>query len=148
MKISNRLTGTLVILGMLVSVGSIWASGATFAITGQGIVLGAEKEGEDGVSRIRTTAVVGKAFTLVAQGLALPRGGKPQPTEPEAGAWKFDAKHFKQLEPVGKPGDKTQVAIRLEPLVAGPARIRFTGKVLGYERQVEVQVEVTARKRD
>ena len=147
-SIAGRL-GTAV-LGVLATAAVCWASSATFAITGQGITLGEAKEGDgDGKpAQITAKAEVGKPFTLVAQGMVLPRGGKAQPGEPDAGEWTFDAKQFKQLPPAGTAADKTKVVIRLEPTAAGRSRVRFAGKVLGYDRAFDVLVEVAAPARD
>lgn len=139
--------GQLSVLAVLVGVGVALASGATFDITGQGVRLSAAKEDGD-LIRLKARAELGKPFTLVAQGMVLPRGGKPQPGEPDAGTWAFDEKHFKKLSPDGKAADKTKVAIRLEPTAAGTSRVRFVGKILGYERKFEVEVEVVGRKKE
>lgn len=137
----------LAILAVLAGVGVALASGATFSVTGQGIVLGEPKEDGDGPVRIKAKAELGKPFTLVAQGMVLPRGGKPQPGEPDEGTWAFDEKKFKKLPPDGKAADKTKVAVRLEPTAAGTSRVRFSGKILGRERKFEVVVEVAGLKK-
>lgn len=146
--ISTQARFGLAILAVFAGVGTALASGATFSVTGQGIVLGEPREDGDNPIRIKAKAETGKPFTLVAQGLVLPRGGKAQPGEPEAGKWTFDEKHFKKLPPEGKAADKTKVAIRLEPTAAGTSRVRFAGKILGYERTFEVLIEVADRKKD
>jgi hypothetical protein len=142
----------LALLGVLAGGTAAWASGATFAITGQGIALGEAKEAHEGGKpqppRFHARAELGKPFTLTARGVALPRGGKPQPTPPDAGAWAFDAKHFKRLAADPKQADKTTVVIRLEPTAAGRSRVRFVGKVLGYERTFDVLIDVAAPKKE
>ena len=147
-----RKTFVLAILAVFAGGTNAWASGATFAITGQGITLGAAEEvQEDGKPqppRFQARAEVGKPFTLTAQGMVLPRGAKAQPGEPDAGAWTFDEKRFKRLSPDGPPADKTKVLLRLEPTAVGTSRIRFAGKILGYERTFDVLVEAVDRKKD
>ena len=39
-----------------------------------------------------------------------------------------------------------QVVIRLEPTSAGAARVRFAGKILGYERAYEILIDVVEKK--
>jgi hypothetical protein len=138
----------LAILAVFAGAGIALASGATFSVTGQGIVLGEPREDGDNPILIKAKAELGKPFTLVAQGLILPRGGKAQPGEPEAGKWTLDEKHFKTLPPDGQATDKTKVVLRLEPTAAGMSRVRFAGKILGYERTFEVLIEVADRKKD
>lgn len=135
----------LALLATATLVGVALASGATFAITGDAVQLGAAKE-EGDLVRIPAKAELGKPFTLVAQGIVLPRGGTPQPGEPDAGAWTFDEKRFKRLPPDGKQADKTKVVVRLEATAAGVAPVRFAGKILGYERTFEVLIDVADRK--
>jgi len=133
---------------LLLGVTAAWASSATFAITGQGITLGEAKEvAEDGkeIQRYHAKAAVGKPFTLTAQGIILPRGGKAEPGEPEAGAWSFDDKSFKTLAPEAK-ADKTKIVIRLDPTAPGTTRVRFAGKILGYDRNVEIMIDVAEKK--
>lgn len=146
--ISTRARFGLAIFAVFAGVGIALASGATFTVTGQGIALGEPKENGDGPVLIKAKAEMGKPFALVAQGMVIPRGGKAQPGEPEAGKWTFDEKHFKKLPPDDKAADKTKVAVRLEPTAAGTSRVRFTGKILGYERKFEILIEVADRKKD
>ena len=99
-----------VLLGLailLVAVVPVLASSAGFTIKGLDINVGKMEEGvvENGKEmppRIQVKAVVGKPFTLVAQGMAYPRpvrGQAPKdpeqavgsPTEPDEGKWTFDA---------------------------------------------------------
>src|SRR4051794_10085012 len=116
---SPRTRLALATLILLAGATVAWASGATFAITGQGITLGEAKEivvdGKPQPPQFSAKAEVGEPFTLTAQGMVLPRGGKAEPSEPEKGAWTFDAKHFKQLPPEANKADKTTVVLRLEP---------------------------------
>lgn len=141
----------LSLLTVLAGVTTVWASGATFAITGQGIKLGEAKEvqenGKELPPRFHAKAELGKPFTLTAQGMVLPRGGKPAPGEPEAGAWSFDAKQFKRLPEDKKQVDKTKIVVQLEPTAVGESRVRFTGKILGYDRTFDVLVDVVAPKK-
>ena len=145
--ISARGRVAIAVLVLLAGVPAAWGSSATFVITGHGITLGAAKDVEGGAEqplRFHARATVGKPFTLTAQGVVLPRGGKAQPGEPDAGAWTFDGKRFKAVAPAAR-ADKTKVVIRLEPTAPGPSHIRFTGTILGYERVFEVLVEVAER---
>jgi hypothetical protein len=136
------------ILVSLLCVSAVWASGATFAISGQGIALGEAKEiyedGKPQPPQIHAQAELGKPFTLSAQGMILPRGGKASPGEPEAGAWSFDVKRFKELPLDKKAADKTMIVLRLEPTAVGRTRVRFAGKILGYEHTFDVMIEVVA----
>ncbi len=145
--ISTRARVAVAALALLVGITAAWASGATFAITGQGITLGEANEVTEGGTvqppRFHARAAVGRPFTLTAQGMVQPRGGNAQPGEPDAGAWTFDAKRFKKLAP-DAPADKTKVVLRLEPTAAGPARVRFAGKILGYDRAFDILIDVAA----
>lgn len=126
---------------------ALWASGATFAVTGSGISLGQGKDVDDGgkeIHRFVAKTTVGTPFSLTAQGIVLPRGGKPAPGEPDSGAWTFDAKTFKKLNFDGA-ADKTKINVRLEPTAAGMARVRFVGVILGYERTIEVLIDVAEK---
>ncbi len=121
-----------------------WASGATFEIRAVGITLGEAKEAiedEKDLIRITTKAQVGKPFTLMAQGMALPRGGKAEPIKPDSGKWSYDEKAFKTLKPAQKE-DPTIVPLAVEASTPGTFRFRFEGKVLGYPKIVVVVVEV------
>src|SRR5262245_53548366 len=129
----QRKAAALAILAVLGGATVAWASGATFAITGKGIALGEAREVQEGGKpqppRFHATAELGKPFTLTAQGMVLPRGGKAQPGQPDAGAWSFDRKRFKQLTVDKKQADPTTIVIRLEPTAAGRSRVRFVGKI-------------------
>lgn len=147
-EVSTGKRAAFAVILLLTSVTAAWASGATFAITGQGIALGEGKdvlEGGKELHRFRAKATLGMPFTLTAQGMILPRGGKAEPGEPEAGAWSFDAKQFKKLTHKATK-DKTKVVIRLEPTAAGTARVRFAGKILGYDRSFEILIDVAEKK--
>lgn len=115
-----------------------------------GIELGkAEEVSKDGQPlppRFLTRAELGKPFTLLAQGIVLPRGGSEQPGEPDCGAWLFDDTAFKLLPHDKKLTDKHTIAIRLQPTAVGRTRVRFVGTILGYERTFDVILEVTAPK--
>ena len=144
-KACSRVALTAILL--LAGATAAWASGATFAISGLGISLGEGKEVVDGgkdLQRYSAKATVGKDFTLTAQGMIMPRGGKAQPGEPDAGAWSFDEKQFKKLV-LEAPKDKTKIVIRLEPTAAGMARVRFAGKILGYDRTFEILIDVAQK---
>lgn len=147
-NISIHRRAMFAVLLLLASVTAAWASSATFAITGLGIALGEGKDVEVGgkeLQRFTAKAEMGKPFTLTAQGMVLPRGGKAEPGEPEAGAWSFDEKQFKKLPPAAA-ADKTKIVLRLEPIAAGAARVRFAGKILGYDRSFEVLIDVAESK--
>lgn len=144
-----RYLPTLAALALLLAAPAARGSGASFVITGKGITLGKPEEvTEKGktLARFKAKAEVGKPFTLVARGVVFPRGAvKGQPAEPDSGSWAFDAKQFKKLAPDRK-AEKSEVVLTLDPTAAGPARVRFTGKILGHERTFEVLVEVAAKK--
>lgn len=149
-KCSTRNHLTLSVLTILVGVSAAWASSANFEITGQGIALGEAKEvhenGKPLPPQFHANAEVGKPFTLIAQGMALPRGAKAQPCEPDSGSWNFSDKSFKEVPLEKKQTDKTMIVLHLEPTATGHSRVRFTGKVLGYERTFDVFVEVLPAK--
>ncbi|MBM4073154.1 MAG: hypothetical protein FJ271_30165 [Planctomycetes bacterium] len=129
---------------LLAAASSVGASGATFEMQARGIKLGKAKEAvEDGkdLLRIHAKAQVGKAFTLTAQGIILPRGGKAQPGEPDSGKWTIDEKAVKKLK-VEKKDDKTTISIRVEPTSVGTTRLRFVGSILGYQKTIDVIVAV------
>lgn len=136
----------LALLVVLATGSSALASGATFLITGQGIVLSEGKDLPDDGKQFHARVEMGKPFTLTAQGMVLPRGGKPEPSAPEEGAWTFEDKCVKRLTLDKKDVDKTKVVIRLEATAIGTARVRFAGKILGYQRTFDVIVEVVAPK--
>ena len=146
--ISTPRRAAFAVILLLAVATAAWASGATFAITGQGISLGEGKEVVEGgkeLQRYQAKATVGIPFTLTAQGIVLPRGGKAEPAAPEAGAWTIDEKQFKKLKPEGA-ADKTKVVLRLDPTVAGTTRVRFAGKILGYDRVFEIVIDVAEKK--
>jgi hypothetical protein len=149
LMISTPRRTAFAVLVLLVGVTAACASSATFAITGQGITLGEAKEvvegGKEQPPRYHAKATVGKPFALTAQGIVLPRGGKAEPGEPETGTWSFDVKSFKKLAPEA-PADKTKIGIRLEPTAPGTMRVRFEGKILGYERAFDVLIDVAGTK--
>lgn len=137
----------LALVALLAFGSVVLASSAGFLISAKGIDLGKGEEvveKEKDVVRYKVKAEVGKPFTLTAQGVVYPRGVVVgQPSAPESGAWEFDATAFKKSAPVGKP-DETQVSVTLTPQAAGSSRIRFTGKILGYERTYDLLVETAA----
>ncbi len=142
----------LTVLVVLAGVSAARGSSASFVISGTGVDLGkAEEVIEKGVPqppRFRVKVEVGKPFTLTARGMVHPRGvAKGQPSAPDAGAWSFAEKDFKKLVPE-KKADKTEIAVILRPTAVGRSRVRFTGKILGYERTFDVLVEVVARKKE
>lgn len=88
---------------------------------------------------------VGETLTFVAQGIVYPRGGSPQPSEPDAGAWLFDDTVFELVPHDKSQCDGTQVIVALRALrgVLRPTRVRFVGNILGYSRKYDVRVKVT-----
>jgi hypothetical protein len=88
---------------------------------------------------------VGQTVTFVSQGIVMPRGKLSEPSEPDAGAWLFDDTVFELLPHDKNQFDKTQMPITLKALsnVAGQTRVRFVGKILGYDRKYDVFVHVT-----
>jgi hypothetical protein len=139
-----RIHHALSLVAILAAASAVHASGAGFVVGGKGIDLGKPEEAvEKGetVYRYKAKAVVGKPFTLTAQGVVYPRGAvKGQPSAPDSGAWGFDAKALKKSATKGK-ADRTEVAVTLTPRAAGASRVRFVGKILGYDRSYEVLVE-------
>ena len=149
-----------VMLGVFVAAllcpGSAWGSGANFVLRGEGVELGEAKEiyvtDADGKQaplppRYEIKLEQGRPFTLVAQAVVLPRGGRSTPYEPGAGAWLFDDEQLQLLPHDKKRYDKTMIAIRLKALKAGQTRIRFVGDVLGYYHRFDVLVNVAAPKK-
>jgi hypothetical protein len=88
---------------------------------------------------------VGQTVTFVSQGIVMPRGKLSEPSEPDAGAWLFDDTVFELLPHDKNQFDKTQLPITLKTLsnVSGQTRVRFVGKILGYDRKYDVFVHVT-----
>jgi hypothetical protein len=131
---------------------SAFAGSAGFMIQGKGIELGEAKElylkDAAGVThaqppRFPAKIKKGRAFTLLAKGTATSRGQEAQPFAPDSGEWTYDRKFFQALPADKKaPPDKTVIAIRLKAVKPGNSRIRFTGKVLGYENEFDVDVEI------
>jgi hypothetical protein len=140
----------LAALTSLVVVSAAWASSANFVISGKGIELGKAKEDGDKPPVFSAKAEVGKPFTLTAQGRAYGRGDlKGSPIAPDSGAWSFDDKAFEKVAPdKNKKADKSEVVVTLKPTKAGTSRVRFPGKVLGYERTFDVVIEVAAKKKE
>ena len=135
---------------------STWASGANFVVRSEGVELGQAKEdyakGADGKQvplppRFDVKLEQGQPFTLVAQGVVLPRGGRSTPHEPDAGAWLFDDEQLQLVPHDKKLYDKTMVAVRLKALKPGQTKIRFVGEVLGYYHRLDVFVDVVAPKK-
>ena len=140
---------SLLSFAVLLAAGSVaLAGGANFYIRAEG--LAPAKAGEDiakaGVFRekIAGKGTVGKPFTLVAQGMVLPRGGKPSPAA-GTGAWTYDEKAFTKAGALPK-GGKGAIAVTLTPKKAGTYRITFAGEVLGYKTTLEAVVEVAGAK--
>jgi hypothetical protein len=135
------------LLGLACATAALGSS-ATFVVTATGIELGKPEEvteKDKTVTRYSVKAEVGKPFTLTAQGRAYGRGDtKGQPTAPDSGEWSFDGKAMAKGK-VGKKADESEVVVTLTPSSAGKSIVRFTGKVLGYERNVEVVVEAVER---
>ena len=140
---SSYFQSTAMLIALLAAVPTARASSATFAVRAEGIKIvegeGTVDNGKD-VMVFRATAPAGKAFTLTAQGIVLPRGGKPAPGEPESGQWTFDEKLVKKLA-LEKKDDKTTISIRVEPTTVGVTRFRFVGTILGYERTIDVLID-------
>ena len=143
-----RVAALLVFLGCA---GSAWGSSAGFVLRAQGVDLGKpEEEDENGQPqppRYHVKVERGKPFTLVAQGMAYPRGGAAQPTEPDKGVWRFDAEDFTALAKGGKEFDNTMIVVRLRPEVIGRTRIRFAGEVLGYKHTFDILVDIITPKK-
>ncbi|HYT89029.1 MAG TPA: hypothetical protein VEL76_09995 [Gemmataceae bacterium] len=138
---------TFIAVALLLTSASVaWASSAGFAIRVEGIDLGKADESKE-PPQFRVTLQQGQTISLIAQGMAYPRGGAPSPTEPEAGAWLFDDAVFRLQPPTKKHDDKTVIPIRLIAEKVGIARVRFVGIVLGYEKRYDLIVEVIATKK-
>src|SRR5262245_52380901 len=117
------------------------ASGAGFTLVG----LGKPDESGD-VPRYRLKGTVGQPLTLTAQGVVMPRGAAAQPGEPEAATWLFDDSAFELKAPETKGTDATKASVVLIPLKAGEHRVRFVGVILGYQKKIDVIIEVAPRK--
>ena len=141
----------LALLALLTGAVPVWASSGNFVLSGEGITLGEPREvhenGKPQPPRYHAKVELGQPFTLTAQGIVYPRGGKEQPAEPERGAWQFDDAAFKVLPHDQPKADKTRVTVRLQPTAVGTTRVRFVGQILGYERTFDVFVEVVAPKK-
>lgn len=123
------------------------ASSANFRITATGTKLVASDEATE-IPQFTAALEVGQTATFAAQGLALPRGGKPAPFEPDAGAWLFDDESFQlqRSEKDKEKADKSKIEVSLKALKPGKHRLRFVGIVLGYERKFDVTVTVSEPK--
>src|SRR4051812_10286523 len=142
---------TLVAAALLIAASAASASSANFVISAKGIDLGKAQEVVENEKpqppRYHVKIEQGKSFTLTATGMAYGRGDlKGSPTAPDSGGWTFDDKAFKKAE-ADKEVDKTQIVVTLTPTAVGKSRVRFSGKVLGYERTFDVVVEVVAAKK-
>jgi hypothetical protein len=121
----------------------VQSSGAGFKISAVGQSLGeADEAGEISVYHLQMQ--VGQTVTFVSQGIVMPRGQPSQPSEPEAGEWLFDDTIFQLLPYDKNQFDKTQIPVALKALrnVIGQTRVRFVGKILGYDRKYDVLVQV------
>ncbi|CAF1258315.1 unnamed protein product [Adineta steineri] len=87
---------------------------------------------------------VGQTVTFVSQGYVAPRGKPNQPSKPDAGEWLFDNHVFRLLPYEKNLFDKTQLPVMLKALtnVARQTRVRFIGKILGYNRKYDVLVDI------
>ena len=133
---------------LLAGASAALAGAANFYIHAEGL---APAKAGDAISKpgvfrekIAGKATVGKPFTLVAQAMALPRGGKPSPTE-GTGTWTYDEKAFDKGKKPAKEGKGT-IAVTLVPRKAGTYRIKFAGEALGYKAGLEAVVEVAEGK--
>jgi hypothetical protein len=139
----KSLTMRAAILGLSLLANAAFAGSGGFIIRGKGIELGEAREmpqPEPPIYSSRTKK--GQTFTLTAQGTASSRGQAGQPYEPDSGAWTYDRKMFTAAPAKKAPVDKTAISIRLKAAKTGKSRIRFAGKVLGYESKFDVDVEV------
>jgi len=131
---------------VLSGISAVLASSADFRLRGVGIELGkmeeVYKDGQPLPPRFVAKGEVGKPFTLFAHGVVLPRGGAASPGEPDCGAWLFDDAVFKLLPHEKDAADKSALGIQLQPTVAGQTRIRFVGRILGYDRKFDILLEV------
>lgn len=150
-SIASARSITWLAVGLAWSIGSIAsASSFDFKITGEGIQLPKPEVIREGPIEVK--AEVGKTFTLIAQGRAFPRTSnvqlaiEGQPFEPEMGKWSFDKEAFQAVAIDPKTFDKTQIAIRLQPMTPGRTIVRFVGKVGGYDRAFEIRIEVAKGK--
>lgn len=132
-----------------------WASSADFVLSSQGIELGQPEQVIENNNaqppRYATKVEVGQPFTLFAQGWAYPRSRDPEvakgsPHEADAARWRFDDEDFKLIAHDAKQFNKSMTVIQLEPLTIGRTRIRFNGKVLGYQRTFDILVDIIAAK--
>lgn len=144
---AGRAAALLVVLGC---VGLAGASSAGFVLRGQGVELGKAEEayenGQPQPPRYHIKVEKGKPFTLVAQGMVYARGSAGQPGEPDKGVWRFDSEDFTVVEKGGKGFDRTMVAVQLRPEVIGRTRIRFVGKILGYDHRFDILVDIITPK--
>ena len=131
---------------LLFCVALVLGSSATFIIYGVGVDLGDAKEIEVKDSEGRNQYITqfqiklerDRSFTLIAQGMAYPRGKAGSPFKPDSGQWFFDKQMFQAVPYDKKPYNETMIVIRLKALKGGPSRIQFKGKILGYDKQYDV----------
>jgi len=139
-----RQTRCLALLGVLFC-GVAQASSGGFEFSLVGGDLG-KMDPDSEPPRYRIKIAPGQTITLVARGMAYPRGGAPGPLEPDAGAWLFDDAVFQLVPHEKKAFDKTQVVTSLKALKAGTTKVRFVGNVLGYDRKCEIVIDVVEKK--
>ena len=141
---------TLILPVLLAWSSPAWGSSAGFDLRSQGIDLGKAEEAYENSQpqppRYHVKVERGKTFTLTAQGMAYPRGKAGEPCQPDAGRWRFDAEDLTAMPVGAKEFDKTIVPVRLRADTIGRTRIRFVGKVLGYEHSFDILVDVIAAK--
>ena len=149
---SLRLVGVLA--SLLFSVVLVLGSSATFIIHAVGVDLGEAKgmevkdsEGRSQyITQFHTKLERGQSFTLIAQGMAYPRGQAGGPFKPDSGEWLFDKQMFQAFPYDKKPYNKTMIVIHLEALKGGQSLIQFKGKILGYDNQFDIVTQTSEEK--
>ena len=141
--------------GLLFCVALVFGSSATFIIHGVGVDLGEAKAIEVKDSEGRNQYITqyqiklerGQSFTLIAQGMAYPRGQAGGPFKPDSGQWLFDKQMFQAIPYDKKPYNKTMIVIHLKALRGGQSLIQFKGRILGYDKQFDIVIQTFEGKR-
>lgn len=133
----------------------VWGSSATFIIHGVGVDLGEAKavevkdsEGRNQyIAQFQTKLERGQSFTLIAQGMAYPKGKVDgDPFEPDSGEWLFDKQMFQAIPDDKKPYNKTKIVIHLKALRGGQSLIQFKGRILGYDKEFDIVTQTSEEK--
>jgi len=143
MKLTKRFL--LAMVAVTLACGLTQASGAAFKLSAVGVELGKPVDENTEIPKYKVKVKVGQAFTLVAEGIIMPRGGADAPGDIDAGAWLFDDEIFKLSASDKAKQDKTKQVVTITATKAGSTRVRFVGDILGRYHKYDVMVEVVEK---